>query len=126
MARRVPAGLAAAGCAALLASAALRAPYVPLALRAALLAHAALSLWRPDLGLLALAVVLPISNWFGRMWTGSGLMWPNVAMVAFGFGFFATSALGRLRRTPAESPGSDEPLRACAATMAAVAGAALI
>jgi O-antigen ligase len=119
MPTRLFAGVAAAALVALLLLSVLRVPDVPLPGRAALLALAAFTCWRPEAGFLVLATLLPLSNWYGRTTTWSGLMWPNVAMAA--------AATGYLARTAARPGGPpDYPLRASAATMAGLAGAALL
>lgn len=93
---------------------------LPLAFSAAFLALAALAAWRPDVALLGIGAALPLSSWFGREWTQSGLMWPNALMVAFGCGYCARLAVHRGEAPP------DRVLRASTLVLAAVVGASLL
>lgn len=111
----------------------LRIADLPLAGGGVLLALVALAAWRPDAGLIVVAAALPVSSVFGRMWTSSGLMWPNALMAAFACGFFLHDAATRSEKASLNAePGTrlrhppDRSLRAASLTMAAVVVASLV
>jgi O-antigen ligase len=62
---------------------------------------AATSAWRPDIGLLILAALLPVVTWALRGWHGA-VAWPEVLAVAFAAGYSARQASVRHRHPPHE------------------------
>lgn len=90
------AGKAGAGCLAILSCALLLSlgtvEHIPASVPAFLLVLAALTFWRPDLGLLALAALLPIANWIGRIWNYQ-IAWAETLTVAIAAGWFARVAV---------------------------------
>src|ERR671936_1220033 len=76
----------------------LRAEPMPFYVPVGLLALAALTFWREQVGLFVVAALIPIASWFGRGWNYS-IAWPETLVVAVAAGWFMGSAV-RPKREP--------------------------
>jgi O-antigen ligase len=87
---------------------------VPGSLPAALLALAALTVWRPDLGLAGLAFAVPLASWAGRHWNYY-VAWAEALTLAFAAGWFLRAVFW----PPRPRDRFDPPIQIASAVVAA-------
>lgn len=85
----------------LLLSSVFRVPDVPVPVAAALFAFVVFAAYRPGTAILAVAAVVPIASWTGRLWNGR-VAWPEVVAIAYLAGYAARKVIAR-RHEPADA-----------------------
>lgn len=93
-------------------------PGVPPIAVAGLAGLAVLALVRPEHGLAALAVGIPIASWLGRQWA-PGVAWPETLAVAFCAGYCARGARLPRRDAPPSPDALTPPLAVAVAVIVA-------